>query len=44
MAEIIRAEHRGKALGAVQSAWAVGWGAAVLLSAVVFTYAPADIA
>jgi MFS family permease len=44
MAEIIRPEHRGKALGTVQSAWAVGWGAAVLLSALVFTYAPADIA
>lgn len=44
MAEIIRAEHRGKALAAVQSAWAVGWGAAVLLSALVFTYGPADIA
>lgn len=44
MAEIISAQHRGKALGAVQSAWAVGWGAAVLLSALVFTYAPKDIA
>ncbi|QAU50121.1 MFS transporter [Bradyrhizobium guangzhouense] len=44
MAEIIRPEHRGKALGTVQSAWAVGWGAAVLLSALVFTSAPADIA
>ena len=44
MAEIIRPEHRGKALGSVQSAWAVGWGAAVLLSAVVFTLAPAEIA
>jgi len=43
MAEIIRPEHRGAALGAVQSAWAVGWGTAVVLSAVVFTYAPADI-
>jgi MFS family permease len=43
MAEIISPEHRGKALGSVQSAWAVGWGAAVLLSALVFTYAPADI-
>src|ERR1700761_2649536 len=31
MAEIIRADHRGRALGAVQSAWAGGWGAAVLL-------------
>lgn len=27
MAETIRAEHRGKAMGAVQSAWALGWGA-----------------
>jgi MFS family permease len=44
MAEIISAQHRGKALGAVQSAWAVGWGAAVLLSALIFTYAPQDIA
>ena len=44
MAEIIRAEHRGKALGAVQSAWAVGWGAAVLLSALVFSTIEKDIA
>lgn len=44
MAEIIRPEHRGKALGSVQSAWAIGWGAAVLLSALVFTYASAETA
>lgn len=44
MAEIIGAEHRGKALGAVQSAWAVGWGAAVLLSALIFTYVPKEFA
>lgn len=37
MAETIRNEHRGKAMGAVQSAWAVGWGAAVLLYSIVFT-------
>ena len=43
MAEIINPEHRGKALGSVQSAWAVGWGTAVLLSALVFTSVPADI-
>lgn len=42
MAEIIRPEARGRALGAVQSAWAVGWGAAVLLSALIFSYAPAE--
>ena len=43
MAEIIRPEHRGRALGAIQSAWAVGWGAAVLLSALVFSVVPADL-
>ena len=43
MAEIIRPDHRGRALGAIQSAWAVGWGAAVLLSAVILTYAAQDI-
>lgn len=38
MAETIRNEHRGKAMGAVQSAWAIGWGAAVLLYAGVFSF------
>ena len=32
IAEMIRAEHRGKAVGLVQSSWAVGWG----ISAVAF--------
>ncbi|MBS0507286.1 MAG: MFS transporter [Proteobacteria bacterium] len=32
IAEMIRARHRGKAVGLVQSAWAVGWG----LSAIAF--------
>ncbi len=41
MAEMIRPEHRGKALGAVQSGWAVGWGAAVVLYTVAFSvFAP----
>lgn len=43
MAEAIRAQHRGKALAAVQSAWALGWGLAVVTSALAFTYAPPDI-
>ncbi len=43
MAEIIRPEYRGRALGAVQSAWAVGWGGAVLLSALIFTTVPANL-
>jgi MFS family permease len=44
MAETIRTENRGKAMGAVQSAWAVGWGAAVLLYAAMFSWFPADTA
>ncbi|GJE12340.1 MULTISPECIES: MFS transporter [Methylobacterium] len=37
MAEAIRPRHRGKALGAVQGGWAIGWGAAVLLSTAAFS-------
>jgi MFS family permease len=44
MAETIRTEHRGKAMGAVQSAWAVGWAGAVLLYAAAFSWLPADTA
>lgn len=40
MSEAIRSEHRGKALGAVQSGWAVGWGAAVLLYTALFSVFP----
>jgi MFS family permease len=31
MGEMVRAEFRGRAVGTVQSGWAVGWGLAVLL-------------
>jgi MFS family permease len=44
MAEIIRPEHRGRALGAVQSGWAIGWGAAVLLYTAAFSLFPPDLA
>lgn len=44
MAETIRTEHRGKAMGAIQSAWAVGWAAAVLLYAAAFSWLPSDTA
>ncbi|SAL72600.1 major facilitator family transporter [Caballeronia terrestris] len=44
MAETIRPQHRGKAMGTVQSAWAVGWAAAVLLFALMFSLLPADTA
>lgn len=44
MAETIRNEHRGKAMGNVQSAWAVGCGAAVLPYALMFSLLPGDTA
>jgi MFS family permease len=37
LGETIRAEHRGKALGFMQSGWAIGWGAAAALYAVLFS-------
>jgi len=44
MAETISTENRGRAMGAVQSAWAIGWGGAVLLYAAAFSWLPADMA
>ncbi|MBC7950581.1 MAG: MFS transporter [Rhodospirillaceae bacterium] len=44
MAEVIRSEHRGKAMGAVQSGWAVGWGGAVLLYTIAFSMLPQEYA
>jgi MFS family permease len=44
MGEVIRPEHRGKAVGAVQSGWAVGWGIAALLATVLFWLVPGEIA
>jgi MFS family permease len=38
LAEAIRPAHRGKALGFVQSAWAVGWAASVVAYAGLFTW------
>lgn len=40
--EMIRAEHRGKAVGTVQSGWAVGWGVAALAFTVAFTVLPEE--
>lgn len=37
IAEMIRPEHRGKAVGLVQSSWAVGWGVAAIVYAIVFS-------
>jgi MFS family permease len=40
--ETIRAQYRGRAVGCVQSGWAVGWGVAVLLQAALFTLLPPE--
>jgi MFS family permease len=37
MGEVINSRHRGKAVGGVQSGWALGWGAAAILYTVVFS-------
>jgi MFS family permease len=44
MGEVIRAADRGKAVGAVQSAWAWGWGAAAIVATVIFQIFPQDVA
>jgi MFS family permease len=42
--EVIRAEHRGKAVGSMQSGWAVGWGLAAILATIFFMIFPPDLA
>ncbi|MGT2470761.1 MFS transporter [Paraburkholderia terrae] len=42
LSETIRAEHRGKAMGIVQSAWGFGWAGAVLLYTLVFSFVSPD--
>jgi MFS family permease len=44
MGEAIRPQYRGRAVGSVQSGWAVGWGLAVLAQAILFSVFPAEIA
>jgi MFS family permease len=44
MGEAIRPQYRGRAVGSVQSGWAIGWGLAVLAQAILFSYFPAEIA
>jgi MFS family permease len=40
MGEVIRDKYRGRAVGFVQSGWAVGWGAAALLYTLLFAVLP----
>lgn len=44
MAEVIRPEHRGKVLATVQSAWAVGWGGAVVIFSGLAWCLPGEVA
>jgi MFS family permease len=44
MGETIRPQYRGRAVGSVQSGWAVGWGLAVLAQAILFSLLPAETA
>ncbi|WP_047309521.1 MFS transporter [Rhodopseudomonas palustris] len=40
--ETIRPQYRGRAVGSVQSGWAVGWGLAVLAQAALFSLLPPE--
>lgn len=40
--EVIRAQDRGKAVGMVQSGWAIGWGLTAILYALLFSWLPAE--
>ncbi len=42
--EVIRSKHRGKAGGAMQSAWAVGWGIAAVMATVLLNTLPVELA
>ncbi len=42
IAEMIQAKHRGKAVGLVQSSWAVGWGVAAIAFWGVYAVLPAE--
>ena len=44
MGETIRAQHRGKAVGTVQSGWAIGWALAAMFYIVLFASLPQAIA
>ena len=44
MGETIRSQHRGKAVGTVQSGWAIGWGLAALFYTILFSILPPHMA
>jgi MFS family permease len=42
--EVIRSRHRGKAVGAMQSGWAIGWGIAAGTATLLLNTLPPDVA
>lgn len=44
MAEIIRPEHRGKAMGFVQSGFSIGWALSAVIMTALLAYLPAETA
>ena len=44
MGEVIRPQHRGKAVGSVQSGWAIGWAIAAILATWLFSAFPQETA
>jgi MFS family permease len=44
MGEVVRGADRGKAVGTVQSAWALGWGSAAILATAIFQIFPQEVA
>ncbi|MFP3549033.1 MFS transporter, partial [Rhizobium sp. SIMBA_035] len=42
--EIVAPAHRGKAVGLVQSGWAIGWGCAAILYSIAFSVLPESLA
>ena len=44
MGETIRTRFRGRAVGAVQSGWAIGWGVSVILFTILFSRLPHELA
>jgi MFS family permease len=44
MGEVVRSGDRGKAVGTVESGWAIGWGVASILYSVAFTVLPEALA
>jgi MFS family permease len=44
LGETMRAQHRGKALGFMQSGWALGWASAAILNAIIFSIWPPEFA